>query len=137
MVICHHCDNPRCVRLAHLFLGTPADNVHDMHRKGRGATGDRNGARRSPETRVRGDNHWTRKSPERLARGTRNGSYLFPESRPRGEAIRNAKLTDDLVRAMRAASAAGETDTFVALRFGVSRATVARVRRGELWRHVD
>lgn len=35
LFICHHCDNPRCVRPDHLFAGTPKDNVQDMLRKGR------------------------------------------------------------------------------------------------------
>lgn len=35
MVICHKCDNPRCVRPDHLFLGTQRDNIHDAISKGR------------------------------------------------------------------------------------------------------
>lgn len=33
--ICHHCDNPPCVRPTHLFAGTASDNAKDMWAKGR------------------------------------------------------------------------------------------------------
>lgn len=71
--VCHTCDTPRCCNPAHLVLGTSADNSADMWAKGRGAHGDRSGARRHPET---------------LARGERNA---------------NARLTEAKVRAIRAA----------------------------------
>ena len=35
MNVCHHCDNPRCVRRDHLFLGTQKENLLDGWRKGR------------------------------------------------------------------------------------------------------
>jgi len=37
-LVCHTCDNPKCVRGSHLFEGTHRDNHHDMLRKGRAGT---------------------------------------------------------------------------------------------------
>lgn len=38
LFVCHHCDNRKCIRPDHLFLGTNDDNRADMVRKGRQST---------------------------------------------------------------------------------------------------
>lgn len=55
MSVCHKCDNPRCVRPEHLFLGTQLDNVRDMIAKGRDrkALGQKNGRAKMDEGSVR------------------------------------------------------------------------------------
>jgi hypothetical protein len=37
MFICHYCDYPPCFNIEHLFMGTPADNIRDRDKKGRGS----------------------------------------------------------------------------------------------------
>jgi hypothetical protein len=53
LCVCHHCDNPLCVRKEHLFLGTLKDNTQDCIRKGRDRfRGERNGRAKLSEQNV-------------------------------------------------------------------------------------
>ena len=134
LFVLHRCDVRECVNPAHLFLGSAADNVTDMVQKSRQAHGDTHGSRTKPERLARGAAHGSRTKPERVARGDQNGARLHPERLTRGERQHLAKLTDQQVREIRAAT--DKTQRQLAKEYGVNQAGIQRIRTRKLWAHV-
>lgn len=67
MDVLHSCDVPACVNPGHLFIGTAADNMADMSRKGR------HRSRTKPESVARGQAHYkTKITPEIAAHIRKN-----------------------------------------------------------------
>lgn len=56
MLVCHHCDNPPCCELTHLFLGDESANRQDAIAKGRFG-----GFKRSEEYRAKQRAAWERR----------------------------------------------------------------------------
>jgi len=65
MLVCHHCDNPGCVRPDHLFLGTQRDNMRDATAKGRHVS------RLRPDVIPKGTDHWKARLTPELVRWIR------------------------------------------------------------------
>jgi hypothetical protein len=119
--VCHHCDNPICVRPDHLFLGSAKDNTQDAVEKGRVAHGTR---------------HWSRTQPERFAE-TR-APFLASRVHYRGEQHGRARLNWNQVREIRQRYAAGD-ETYASLgrEFGVSDANVRAIVKGWTWKELS
>lgn len=54
-VVCHRCDNPKCVNPSHLFIGTNIDNVADMIAKGRDYRGEPRKGELHPGAKITAD----------------------------------------------------------------------------------
>jgi len=151
-LICHHCDNKKCVNPKHLFLGTSQDNRDDCVKKKRHAFGDRNGGHLYPERLPHGDNHWTHKHPEKLlrgdkhplhlhpewaARGIYSGQYTHPERTARGEKNGSAKLNSkEIIKIRKQFFSHKFTYRQLAKIYKVSKSLIGAIVNKQVWTHI-
>ncbi len=121
LLACHTCDWEPCCNGTHLFRGTVEENVRDRDRKGRTASGDRNGSRLHPERLARGDNHYAHITP-----GVREGAK-------NGRAI----LSNEQVLEIRCRHANGDV-SFADLgrEFNLTKENIGMIVRRQTWKHV-
>lgn len=113
MMVLHQCDNRRCVRPDHLYLGTQEDNTRDMIERNRQATGDRVGTRRRMlQTKV------------------------LPPVTPRKRNSGGRRLTEADVIEARRSFAEGAKLRDLAERYGVAISTLSHAITRRTWRHL-
>jgi len=138
LFVCHSCDNPPCNNGEHFFLGTDADNKADMYKKHRLPTGDNHWSRRFPEKVIRGDQHRWHYDLESRNYGDKNGMRKHPEKVVRGERQHLAKLTTAKVKTIRKEYATGKVlQKTLAKKYGVSLMTICRAVNRQTWAHVN
>jgi len=116
-VVMHTCDNPPCVRLDHLKLGTMRANNQDRDQKGRTISG-------------------MATKPWRAAKGDANGTHTHPERVARGEHQGLAKLNTAAIRHIRSIPTDFLNIAALAHQYGVSSTAIRNARLGRTWQHV-
>jgi hypothetical protein len=112
LVISHKCDNPACHNPDHLTACTQAENLADMRRKGRGASGEK------------------------------HGSKTRPERTARGERVASSKLSPEQITAIRTEYIPGKPGhrnpcslSGLAAKYGVAFQTISKIVNRKSWRH--
>lgn len=162
--VLHKCDNPKCLRPSHLFLGTPKDNFHDMLQKGRlnrttQPRGEDNCNATMTSERVIGlrkdyvaglplsdliQNYGVTERSINDYTGGRSWKHLLGvDGSPTLEQLkvecarrrRNcARLNKETADEIRKRLSAGELGRDLAVEYGVHKATISDIRQNKIWR---
>jgi len=154
-VVLHQCDNPKCCNPWHLRLGSQAENVKDMDVKGRRKSlnlhGESHGRSIMTEAGVReirsgaltdeqaAEKYGMDASSIKQIRLGRIWKHVDAAPRkkvrdyPKGSANAESKLTEDLVRDLRAGR---KTTKEVVALTGATKEAVNSAKRGATWKHV-
>lgn len=105
-LVCHTCDNRRCVNPNHLFIGTNQDNMSDMVRKGRSA------------------------------KGKSHGLYLHPDKRAIGQKHGRAKLSDIDIIHIRYQHELGAPNIELSKQYNIDSSVISEIINRKIWRHI-
>lgn len=109
--VCHKCDNPRCVNIDHLFIGTALDNNKDKFRKGRLRLSDAD--------------------KEIVAA---NIALRFPKpTRKANSTPRGVKLTQEKADEIRSRLISGDHYVDIANDYGVSACHIFAIKHNRVW----
>jgi len=164
-IICHHCDNPRCINPEHLYVGTQKTNAEDRVKRGRSniKTGEEAGAAKLTEAqaieiirrRKSGEkekdiakdyniSHWTVGD---IYRGKKCWRDIDRDSIQPYKEVRKdkagricnmtTKLTEDQVKEIKRLILSKKySQNAIARRFNVSKKTIANIRTEKQWSHI-
>jgi hypothetical protein len=135
--VLHSCERSRrCCNPKHLRIGTHDDNMDDRNRAGGYQRGDSHYSRLHPERLARGERHGTHTHPERVTRGDNHWVRTHPEKVRKGAGCSFAKLTEEDVREIR--KLAGKKQGLaLAIQFGVSTSTISGIVNRKSWKWLD
>lgn len=160
LLVCHKCDNPKCVNPDHLFLGTNSDNQNDCLKKGRrkaknGERGVNSSLSDKAACSIReeyADSSITandlakkynvpRLTIQKIINGTIYRTAGGPITRGKnkskaGENNGRSRLTVESVKELRSLFSQGCTVLDLARMFGIPESTVGNAVSGKTWKHI-
>jgi uncharacterized protein YerC len=145
MHVCHRCDNRKCVKYSHLFLGSNQDNIIDAAKKGRLHTkltkeqvrsicsdprkhkdiGKEYGVSTAVISEIKNKKAWTHI--------TANNTKIVVIDRSKGEGHYLSKLTEEKVKAIRK-----DTRMYkeISKDYNVNTSTIWSVKSRRTWKHI-
>jgi hypothetical protein len=146
MSVLHKCDNKKCIRIDHLFLGTQSDNMVDCYKKKRNPgwtslteqeivsirVSNASSAELVAKYKISPSSILKIRNGQSFKHIAPNRKALVPR-RNQGVMHGRSRLTEADVLAIRASK---ESDIVLGKQYKMSPGSIWRIRAGKLWKHL-